>query len=475
MYGKLFWTAILLVLSTGQLAVADSAKELTRDFKKAIQAQDETRALSLIDSMVALPAEEAFEALFDIGFSESSGSPAVFEKLIGAFARVDGAAGMARARYDKAKDKPDFRERVFLADILARCAETQGEEARAGLAAMLEDKSDHVQSAAVTALQKSMHRDAVEPLIKAFETLAKAKRRDAIYYEVRDALLALTGQEFELIEDWWKWWEPNRDSFDPKKTDTGGKTGVIRRKRKGDADFIGVPIASKNVVFVIDKSASMRYVMRDDIKGLGRGDGSDSGPVAGPTERPTPETERMAEFWSRWGTAKRNLKRVVSRVQPGTNYNIVAFSSDAQTFQKKALPASAGNNKKAFGWIDSLKTSGETFTQKALEQAFNADPRTTHIYFLSDGIPSKDGKTPDPTGPILDRVKEMNRYRKIKIYTFGYDDLTYPSRHPQSGLAGANQFLKELAESSGGTFTLVKVDPRIGPDNPEPPDEGTEE
>ena len=62
-------------------------------------------------------------------------------------------------------------------------------------------------------------------------------------------------------------------------------------------------------------------------------------------------------------------------------------------------------------------------------EAFNADVKTNTIFFLSDGLPSKDGKVNDATRPILDKLFELNRFRKIKIHTFGFD----PGRRPPGG------------------------------------------
>jgi len=64
----------------------------------------------------------------------------------------------------------------------------------------------------------------------------------------------------------------------------------------------------------------------------------------------------------------------------------------------------------------------------------------------------------------------LNKFRKIKIHTFGFDPVVYPEnkagRIPNPDLQSANKFLKELAEKTGGTFTIMKVDTTQTPDNP---------
>ena len=67
--------------------------------------------------------------------------------------------------------------------------------------------------------------------------------------------------------------------------------------------------------------------------------------------------------------------------------------------------------------------------------------------------------------PILDKVFEMNKFRKIKIYTFGLYPYTMEGQ-PMPDLQSANAWLKELAEKTGGKYTDMKVDPRFTPDDP---------
>lgn len=460
--------ALLVLMSPG--ADAGEVKGLVKDFKKAVATDNESEAISVVGQIAAVGGEDALEGLYDIGFSEFSATPSVYDAILRGFLQPQGAIEFIEKQYSKSKSKADFRERVFQADVLNVTRESDAVASVKVLAQMLDDKSVHVQSAAVVALQKSMIREAVHPLLTLLEDLIKKKRRDTLYYDVQDALLLLTGFEFETMEDWWNWWEPNAESFDPKNTKSGGKTGVERKKRDGDADFFDVPILSQHVVFVLDISGSMNYVTRNDIRGLARGDGSDSGPTQAPDEQPTAEDRRMAEFWTRFAVAKRNLKRVIRRLKGGTSYNMVAFDSNVQVFEKQPVQASAGANNKAFKWIDGIKMKGETATLDALKKAFASNAKTTDIYLLSDGSPSKDGKTVDPTGPILDEVKAMNRFRKVKIHTFGFEPRVYPYDKNQDfpPLVQANAFLKELAESTGGKFNMIKVNLRETPDNPDP-------
>lgn len=453
---------VLLVLGSASQVMADDIKDLKKDFAKAMNAQDESTAIDILGRIADVGGEDALEELYDIGFQHAT-TPELYKAALSNLGRMDGILEFVKERYDKVDSRGDFRERVYIADITAGIS---GKEAIEQLGVYLSDKAPFVQSAAVEHLEKSQSAAAIEPLIDLLAELVK-KRKDVLYHQVRDALWTLTGNDFEVIEDWRVWWEPNKGSFDPKASDHEGKTGVKRKRRGDDPDFWGVPVESKNIVFVIDTSGSMRYVQKDDIPGLARGDGSDTGGSSGGGQM-TKEQQDLAEFWTRMEMAKRELKRVVRKLDKDALFNCVQFDTTVSRFKKTAAPATRGTKSKATEWTETLRHRGNTATLDALVEAFNADVRTNTIYFLSDGLPSKDGKANDPTRPILDKLFEMNRFRKIKIHTFGFD----PSRQtpgwpPSPDLIEANKWLEELAKATGGTFTLMKVDPRRTPDNPD--------
>ena len=489
-------------------------KKLVKEFKKAVQGQEHDNAIDIGRQIAAYGTEDAMEALYDLGYKEGR-NPKVYSSVCEELSRLDGIIEFISERYDKIDSKSDFRERVYLADVLAFPTNKRGEindeimklakrlreieedglppgadpsipdrmkqqqeslkkqlqrlrgsdndEALTVMVEFLGDKSAFVQGAAVEAFRKSQSAIGVEPLISLLEKLVK-KRKDVLYHQVRDALWELTGQDFDLIEEWHSWWEPRQNTFDPMEEIHDGKTGVKRKRRGNDPEFWGVPVESKNIVFVIDTSGSMRYVHKDDIPGLARGDGSDGGGSSGGGQM-TQEQQRLAKFWTRMEMAKRELRKVLKKMSKDAAFNCVRFDTTVSKFKKKATPASTGNKKSALKWVDGLKHNGNTNTLDSLMEAFGQDARTNTIFFLSDGLPSVDGKVNDPTGPILDKVFEMNRFRKIKIHCFGFHPFTQGGQQ-MPGLASANTWLKRLAESTGGTYTNMKVDNKLNPDNP---------
>ncbi|MGB1070727.1 MAG: hypothetical protein ACPG1Z_03595 [Planctomycetota bacterium] len=493
---------------------AKQIKKLKKDYGKAIQGQQNDSAIDVIRQITAFGTPDALETVYDLGYQNGS-VPAVYDVICEELSMMTGIVEHIATRYDKIDSKGDFRERVYMTDILAyptnkrgelndrkvslekqlkrveenglppgsdpsipdrlkqeidalskqidRLKGQQNDEAIKLMVLFLDDKSPFVQGAAVEAFRKSQSAVCVEPLINLLEKLLK-KRKDVLYHQVRDALWELTGQDFELIEEWFAWWEPRQNTFDPMEETHDGKTGVKRKRRGDDPEFWGVPVESKNIVFVIDTSGSMRYVHKDDIPGLARGDGSDGGQSSGGGQM-TADQQRLARFWTRMEMAKRELRKVIRKMSKDAAFNCVRFDTNVSKFKKKATPASNGNKKSAIKWVDGLKHNGNTNTMDALIQAFSQDARTNTIFFLSDGLPSVDGKVNDPTQPILDKVFELNRFRKIKIHCFGFHPFTQGGQQ-MPGLTEANTWLKKLAETTGGTYTDMKVDPKITPDNP---------
>ena len=79
------------------------------------------------------------------------------------------------------------------------------------------------------------------------------------------------------------------------------------------------------------------------------------------------------------------------------------------------MPATAATKQAAKTFVYLLRAGGRTAAYDALEAAFRFD--TEAIYFLSDGEPNA-GKVPRPNA-ILKAVHQINRTRRVSIYTIG--------------------------------------------------------
>ncbi len=451
------FVAVLFLLGTGNLlSAADeggkSIAELAKQIRRKIDTGKEPETLPLIKEIAAIGGEEAAKAIFEAGLRLTV--PAVYKEVTSILAaRTD---DLSLKFYEaEARGTQEVRQ-IFLADLLAEMKSPRAGEI---LGILAENKDTGVRRATVAALGKLRTKECVEPLLKLLAGFEAAKDRGQIYQEARDAIFEVTGQDFDAIADWQKWWDISKATFVPGKKPEG-PTQTRKPTRDTAPEFAGKKIFGKNVVFVIDTSGTMRYVMKDDIPGLSMGDGTDgSGIVREADEQITPENSRLAKFWTRIEMAKRALAKALDAFDARARINVLAFNERVKKLEKALIQCNPGNKKKALTWVRKMQyvQDGKTHTQAALEDAFATDRSTTEMYFLSDGIPSKDGVTPDPTGPILDKVESLNRFRKIKIHTFGYDPMSISEgrEHPQ--LMEANNFLKKLSQRTGGTFTLLKV------------------
>jgi len=452
------WFGVGVIAGLLAIAPAESPSKLSADLERAIAAGEDEAAIGIVRKLGDRNEPGAAEVLLSIA---QKGIPErYYRECVAALARMEACGEFLQK--EMARGKPE--RKIVILHVTAKMTGARGGDL---IAAGLADKNAFVQRLAVEATRVRKLAATVPPLIDLLQTLLRAKVRDVLYYDVRDALTEITGQDFDAVEDWRNWWEANGKGFDPKKVEEG-RTKVERKVRGGKTDptFFGVPIASKNAVFVIDVSGSMLLVQKDDIPGLTEvGDQDKHGEGKPPEEKLTPENERLARYWMRIEMAKRALLKVLSGLSADTRFNIIAFHSQTVPYKKGSQIASPATRKTADAWVRGLQAKLHTNTLDALEAAFQSDPGLNTIYFLSDGIPMKDGVNAEPTGPILDRVLEINRYRSVKIHTFGFYPIMFRGGVAEE-LEKANQFLKALAEKTGGTFTYMKVDPNEKP----PPD-----
>ncbi|XP_076771174.1 von Willebrand factor A domain-containing protein 3B isoform X3 [Arvicanthis niloticus] len=115
-----------------------------------------------------------------------------------------------------------------------------------------------------------------------------------------------------------------------------------------------------------------------------------------------------------------------------SKFNFVTFDGQATAWREKLAEINEDNLKQAQSWIRDIKVGSSTNTLNALKIAF-ADEETQVIYLLTDGRPDQ------PPEMVMDHVK---LFQNIPICTisFSYNDEV------------ANEFLKELAASTGGEF-----------------------
>ncbi len=218
--------------------------------------------------------------------------------------------------------------------------------------------------------------------------------------EVEKALHEIAGLTFGYdIKQWRYWWGREKDKFTPPP-----RRKPVARKRRYGITYYGIPVVSRRVVFVLDVSGSM--AARTGTGGRTRLD-----------------------------LAKEALVQALTRFTRETRFNIIFFHTRVKAWEKKLMPATRANQKKAVRFVRSTRPMGATNLYGALESAFrNRDADT--IYLLSDGSPTA-GKVLDP-GAIIRDVLSWNRARRIVIHTIS--------------LGTPSPLLERLARETGGQY-----------------------
>ncbi|MDQ3622878.1 MAG: VWA domain-containing protein [Verrucomicrobiota bacterium] len=191
-------------------------------------------------------------------------------------------------------------------------------------------------------------------------------------------------------------------------------------------NFFGLRASVKNIVFVVDISASM---------------------VGGKSK--SPKTYEVLE---------REVIKVISGLDPSAKFGIVAFAKGDTPYRSELAPARPDEKQKGINWFKGMSPGdakqrstgkggfkaykdGQHYGTRAdlgLERAFKLKPDT--IFFVSDG---------EPTGSNAAQVlKQVEAHQK---------GLSKPAViHAIAFLADSGQkFMRELAERNKGTFREV--------------------
>ena len=118
--------AICFLCATSPQAIAEPVhafdskeiKKLSKSFTKAVRGQESDNAINLVRQISIYGTEDALDALYDLGYKEGT-IPAVYDVICEELTRMDGILTYLEERYDKIDSKSDFRERVYITDILA--------------------------------------------------------------------------------------------------------------------------------------------------------------------------------------------------------------------------------------------------------------------------------------------------------------------------------------------------------------------
>jgi len=440
--------AVVFVLA-GSLQAQD-LKELGKKLNAAMQQEDWSTVCSVTKELGALNTEKAVKIIFQIALQIERKD--VYDAAKEALESITDEEALD-FMCEQARKNKTWEVRLMLAEVLSK---KEGDNIFQTLLDMLKDKKDEVVREAVLALRTRGDHKAVDALIEVLGKIEKGK--GLLWVEVRRALTALTGADYDTAENWEGYWRIRKDELKagPKSPDTakpalkGEPRTSIDDEVKKAPKFFGQEVMSRKILFVIDRSGSMQA--RDPVYK------KDEGGQLKPTT--PPKDPKNLDPWggdptlpldrARIERVKKELCKCIAGMDPKTKFNVLYFSSNIAQWQKKLVYANSQSKNSAIKWVKGLGPMGATHTDEALKKAF-ADEEFDTLFLLSDGQPFRNSAMV-PVDPILEWVRNANRQRKVKIFTFGFENVrTTQSVNREEML----KLLQGLAREHNGKFTNI--------------------
>ncbi len=261
---------------------------------------------------------------------------------------------------------------------------------------------------------RNADRHVVEQLVA---TLDDARRR------VRDAahraLVELTGIPFEPVAARWRTWlDGDGKTFDPAAPDPEHDVPRRPRRRKDQTveavRFLGVPLVSRHIVFVLDASGSMR----DPAPG-------------GPT---------------RWDAARAELDKALSALSAGKDrvrVGVVRFADGVHRPFDGLRLLTPALRRTIDTYLAKTRPAGRTALYDGVAAALT-DPAVGQVVVLSDGAPSA-GQYFTKTA-LLAAVRRANRFRRARIDVVSVGGERVAKRW--------RDVLKRMTEAAGGRLIV---------------------
>ncbi len=287
----------------------------------------------------------------------------------------DGAAPKAVMALARSKD-PSARQAAAL-----ELARRGTEDAVAELVQLLADPDPRVRSEAIRAVAARRRASSVVALIDRLD-LDTGKHAQELYW----ALRMLTGQDHGPKSPRWRlWWNAEGRTFELPTLAEAEEADRVRTERRQEnssqATFYGLQVFSTRMAFVVDVSGSM--------------------------------SAQAYSGKTRLDVAKAELAKVVANLQGDAYFNILAFSTGVDDWQKATAVANEKNRESAQAFIERLRAGGGTAIYDGLMSAFE-DPTIDTIYLMTDGDPSG-GIVSDPA-LIQSEVARVNSSRHVTIH-----------------------------------------------------------
>ncbi len=144
--------------------------------------------------------------------------------------------------------------------------------------------------------------------------------------------------------------------------------------------------------------------------------------------------DRSGSMMTTFDAVRGEMRRSVDGLRRGQKFHVILFNAGPplENRPKKLVPATASQKGHLFEFLDAIQAEGATDPIPAMERAFEVDPDL--IYFLTDG---------DFAPALLERLRELNRDQRVKIFTIAYVS------------EAGRGLLEQIAREHGGEFRFV--------------------
>lgn len=323
--------------------------------------------------------------------------------------------------------------------------------AQTGALQAIADPDWRVKASAIKVMRELRQKSSIDPLIELLKT-----EKGRLLDDATQALVDLTGRDVPADHaKWSEWWGRAKEGFKvltkeelaaQKKKQEATRSGYDPPKKNEYPPYHGIKTKSRNLLYVMDVSASMAEVVTLDDR----------------------DKAGLDEFQKRYGElrikidiAREELINNIVGLPSYARFNIVTFNANVDYWKKELVPADDGNKNAAVKWLAKLtvanivpvggRSPGQTNTFEALNAAFGLVQgqeiqKSTYktdadtMFLLSDGMPTT-GRIVEPQ-PLLDYVKTVNRRAKMVIHCIAF--------------GSSNRVLMEqIALESGGIYVKV--------------------
>ena len=320
--------------------------------------------------------------------------------------------------------------------------------------AALKDKDPVVHRSALAALREYDDPACVPAVIAALP-----RYKQAFVAQEAEALLHwFTGKQFNAVAKVWKRWLDNEGQawLAAKSTERHPpqKRGAHRTGTR--ATFYDIPTTSQAIVFVLDRSGSMKEPAGH--KARKRAEDKPKGPVTGGGDKNkgkgADDDEDLAGA-TRLAVAKSKLKKSITHLAKDVRFGLVFYSTDVEVWRAAPELANASPKDKeaALAWFDEVKPEGSTrlfdALMKALEYAAEGDRKrkggANTIFLLSDGAPTdaNGALTSDAIQAKLDIFLKANEVYRCVVHTIGV------------GPTHNRNLMMRIAKATGGEYRAV--------------------